>query len=81
MLSDAEIDIIFRETEAAPSYAQTIDLPLHVVVKSDGEELAFDPRAFRKYCLMKCFGGIELTLHNAEEIRAFESLVLHGCLG
>jgi len=73
VLDEAEVDAIFREIEAAPGYALTIDLPRQVVVKPDGRELPFDVQAFRKYCLINGFDDIELTLRNAEEIRAFES--------
>jgi 3-isopropylmalate/(R)-2-methylmalate dehydratase small subunit len=72
VLDEAEVDALFREIGAVPGYALTIDLPRQVVVKPDGQELPFDVQPFRKYCLINGFDDIELTLRNAEEIRAYE---------
>lgn len=73
VLSEADVDTIFKEIEATPGYALTIDLPRQVVVKPDGQELPFDVQEFRKYCLTNGFDDIELTLRNADEIKAFEA--------
>jgi 3-isopropylmalate/(R)-2-methylmalate dehydratase small subunit len=72
VLDEAEVDALFREIGSVPGYALTIDLPRQVVVKPDGQELPFDVQPFRKYCLINGFDDIELTLRNAEEIRAYE---------
>jgi 3-isopropylmalate/(R)-2-methylmalate dehydratase small subunit len=37
VLSEAEVDTIFQEVEAAPGYAFTIDMPYQVVGKPDGQ--------------------------------------------
>jgi 3-isopropylmalate/(R)-2-methylmalate dehydratase small subunit len=50
-----------------------VDLERQVVVKPQGEEIAFDVQPFRKYCLLNGFDDIGLTLLKSEKIKAFES--------
>lgn len=51
----------------------TIDLERQVIVKPQGEEVAFDMQAFRKYCLLNGYDDIGLTLRYADKIKAFEA--------
>ena len=73
VLSEAQVDQLFSEALAFPGYALTIDLARQVVVKPQGEEIAFDVQAFRKYCLLNGFDDIGLTLRYADKIKAFEA--------
>ncbi len=73
VLSEAQVDQLFNETLAFPGYQLTIDLERQVVVKPQGEEIAFDVQAFRKYCLLNGFDDIGLTLRHASKITAFET--------
>ena len=64
---------LFNEALAFPGYQLTIDLERQVIVKPQGEEIAFDVQAFRKYCLLNGFDDIGLTLRHADKIKAFET--------
>ena len=73
VLSEAQVDQLFNEALAFPGYALTIDLERQVIIKPQGEEIAFDVQAFRKYCLLNGFDDIGLTLRYADKIKAFET--------
>jgi 3-isopropylmalate/(R)-2-methylmalate dehydratase small subunit len=73
VLPEAQVAKLFDEVAAFPGYQLTVDLERQRVVKPDGEELAFEVQAFRKYCLLNGFDDIGLTLRHAEKIRAFEA--------
>ena len=73
VLSEAQVDQLFNETLAFPGYQLTLDLERQVIVKPQGEEIAFDVQAFRKYCLLNGFDDIGLTLRHASKITAFEA--------
>jgi len=63
---------LFDEVLAFPGYQLTIDLERQVVVRPQGEEIAFDVQAFRKYCLVNGLDDIGLTLRHSDKIKAFE---------
>ncbi|MDR3454418.1 MAG: 3-isopropylmalate dehydratase small subunit [Rhodoferax sp.] len=73
VLSEAQVGQLFDEAAAFPGYALTVDLVRQVVIKPQGEELAFDVQPFRKHCLLNGFDDIGLTLLQADKIRAFEA--------
>lgn len=73
VLPESTVDQLFSEAAAFPGYSLTIDLERQVVVKPQGEEIAFDVQAFRKYCLLNGFDDIGLTLRHSEKIKAFEA--------
>ena len=73
MLSEAQVDQLFHEALAFPGYQLTIDLERQVIVKPQGEEIAFEVQAFRKYCLLNGFDDIGLTLRHADKIQTFEA--------
>ena len=73
VLPEAIVAKLFDELAAFPGYTLTIDLDRQLVVKGDGEALAFDVQAFRRYCLMNGFDDIGLTLLHADKIKAFEA--------
>jgi 3-isopropylmalate/(R)-2-methylmalate dehydratase small subunit len=75
-LSESQVDQLFNEALAFPGYQLTIDLARQVIVKPQGEEIAFEVQAFRKYCLLNGFDDIGLTLRHADKIKAFEALRL-----
>jgi 3-isopropylmalate/(R)-2-methylmalate dehydratase small subunit len=64
---------LFDEVAAFPGYQLTIDLERQVVVRPQGEELAFEVQAFRKYCLINGLDDIGLTLRHSDKIKAFEA--------
>ncbi len=73
VLPEAVVAKLFDELAAFPGYQLTIDLDKQLVVKADGESIAFDVQAFRKYCLINGFDDIGLTLRHADKIKAFEA--------
>ena len=73
VLPEAIVAKLFDELAAFPGYTLTIDLDRQLVVKGDGEAIAFDVQAFRRYCLMNGFDDIGLTLLHADKIKVFEA--------
>jgi len=73
VLPESQVAKLFDDVAAFPGYSLTVDLERQVIVKPQGEELAFDVQPFRKYCLLNGFDDIGLTLRHADKIRAFES--------
>jgi 3-isopropylmalate/(R)-2-methylmalate dehydratase small subunit len=76
VLSEPLVDRLFHEAQAFPGYQLTIDLERQVVVLPQGEEMAFEVQAFRKYCLLNGLDDIGLTLRHADKIKAFEAVRL-----
>ncbi len=73
VLTESQVAQLFDEALAFPGYKLTIDLERQVIVKPQGEEIAFDVQAFRKYCLINGFDDIGLTLRYSDKIKAFEA--------
>ena len=73
VLPAAQVDQLFDEVLAFPGYILTVDLERQRVVKPDGQELAFEVQAFRKYCLINGLDDISLTLRYKDKIQAFEA--------
>jgi 3-isopropylmalate/(R)-2-methylmalate dehydratase small subunit len=73
VLSESQIDQLFNEVSAFPGYKLTIDLDRQRIVKGQGEEIAFEVNAFRKYCLLNGLDDIGLTLRHKDKIAAFEA--------
>ncbi|WP_395058508.1 3-isopropylmalate dehydratase small subunit [Polaromonas sp.] len=73
VLSEAQVGQLFDEALAFPGYQLTIDLERQVIVKPQGEEIAFDVQAFKKFCLLGGYDDIGLTLRQSDKIKAFEA--------
>jgi 3-isopropylmalate/(R)-2-methylmalate dehydratase small subunit len=73
VLSEAQVGQLFDEALAFPGYQLTIDLERQVVIKPQGEEIAFDVQAFKKFCLLGGYDDIGLTLRQSDKIKAFEA--------
>ncbi|MEY3135715.1 MAG: 3-isopropylmalate dehydratase small subunit [Burkholderiales bacterium] len=73
VLSEAQVGQLFDACHAFPGYQLTVDLERQMVVQPQGEEMAFEVQAFRKYCLLNGLDDIGLTLKHADKIRAFET--------
>jgi 3-isopropylmalate/(R)-2-methylmalate dehydratase small subunit len=73
MLSEEQVDHLFKQATAVPGYRLIVDLENQVVKTADGREsYAFDVDAFRKHCLLNGLDDIGLTLQHADKIRSFE---------
>ncbi len=73
VLPDAQVSQLFAEALAFPGYTLTVDLERQVIVRAQGQEIAFDVEVFRKYCLLNGFDDIGLTLRQSDKIKAFEA--------
>ncbi|MBO4121192.1 3-isopropylmalate dehydratase small subunit [Cupriavidus gilardii] len=73
VLSEAQVDQLFNETNAFNGYQLTIDLERQAVITPSGAGFEFDIAPFRKYCMINGFDDIGLTLRHADKIRAFEA--------
>ncbi len=73
VLPEATVAQLFDEVLAFPGYQLTIDLERQVIVRPQGQEIAFDVQAFRKYCLQGGLDDIGLTLRQKDKITAFEA--------
>ncbi len=71
-LDEAVVDRLFNEAMGNEPVRWTIDLEAQTITTSQGEEIAFEVDAFRKYCLLNGLDDIGLTLKHADEIRAYE---------
>ena len=73
VLSDEQVDQLFKEVDANEGYELTVDLENQVVVTPSGAEMAFEVDDFRKHCLLNGLDDIGLTLQYADEIKAYEA--------
>ncbi|GAB3470275.1 3-isopropylmalate dehydratase small subunit [Polaromonas eurypsychrophila] len=73
VLSDTQVGQLFDEALAFPGYQLTIDLERQVVIRPQGEEIAFEVQAFKKFCLLGGYDDIGLTLRQSDKIKAFEA--------
>ena len=76
-LPDAQIDEIFKRTEANEGYRVTVDLEQQIVTDDKGLRYSFTVDPFRRECLLKGLDDIGLTLVHEAEISAFEKKHLH----
>ncbi|EHK72860.1 isopropylmalate isomerase small subunit [Pseudomonas psychrotolerans L19] len=72
ILSDADVDELFRQVEASEGYHLVVDLESQTVRRPDGVALSFEIDAFRKHCLLNGLDDIGLTLQDADAIASFE---------
>lgn len=71
-LPDAQVDELFRRTEANPGYRLSVDLEHQTVSDEMGLKFSFDVDPFRKTCLLKGLDDIGMTLELEEKISAYE---------
>ena len=72
VLSEDDVDSLFKAVEANEGYELTVDLEKQQVVTPDGQSFDFGVDEFRKYCLLNGLDDIALTLQHADDIRAYE---------
>ena len=73
ILSEAQVDQLFRECGATEGYEITVDLEKQQVITPSGEAFAFEVDAFRRHCLLNGLDDIGLTLQDSDAIHAFEA--------
>lgn len=73
VLSEAEVDTLFKEVEAQEGYQLQVDLQAQLIRTPAGREIAFDVDAFRRHCLLNGLDDIGLTLEDSDSIKAYEA--------
>jgi 3-isopropylmalate/(R)-2-methylmalate dehydratase small subunit len=73
VLSDDEVDELFRQVTVTEGYQLTMDLASQTVTRPDGGTYHFAVDEFRKHCLLEGLDEIGLTLAHSDQIRAFEA--------
>ncbi len=73
ILTESEVDELFKVVEATPGYQLNVDLEAQTVTREDGKVYRFEIDAFRKHCLLNGLDDIGLTLVDGKAIAAFES--------
>jgi 3-isopropylmalate/(R)-2-methylmalate dehydratase small subunit len=74
VLSEEDVDSLFRMTAAQEGFALHVDLPAQTVSTADGSfSKPFQVEPFRKHCLINGLDDIGLTLQHADRIRAYEA--------
>jgi len=73
VLAAADVDALFKETEAAEGYKLNVDLAAQTITAPSGQAYKFDVDAFRKHCLLNGLDDIGLTMQHQDEIKAFEA--------
>lgn len=72
ILTEQEVDELFKAVEAKEGYQLTIDLASQTVTTPEGKQYHFEVDAFRKHCLLNGLDDIGLTLQDADTIHTFE---------
>ena len=73
VLPESVVSKLFEAALAFPGFRLTVDLERQIVRDAQGQDIAFEVHAFRKYCLLNGLDDIGLTLRHADKIKAFES--------
>ncbi|MCZ6610174.1 MAG: 3-isopropylmalate dehydratase small subunit [Alphaproteobacteria bacterium] len=71
-LPQADVDKLMEDAQNGENARLSVDLERQVVVRPDGEEIAFELDSFRKKCLLNGLDDIALTLNHSAEIDEFE---------
>jgi 3-isopropylmalate/(R)-2-methylmalate dehydratase small subunit len=72
ILTEQQVDILFKEMNAAEGYQLTINLVAQKVIRPNGESFDFEIDAFRKDCLVQGLDEIGLTMQSADAIKEYE---------
>lgn len=72
VLSDQQVDDLFKAVEAQEGYQLTVDLQAQKITTPSAEEIEFDVDPFRRHCLLNGLDDIGLTLVYQHEIKAYE---------
>jgi len=71
-LPDAQVDELFRRTQAQEGYKLTADLVAGTIIDDAGLKISFHIDPFRRECLLNGWDDIGLTLRFADKIAAYE---------
>lgn len=73
VLSDEQVDTLFKQVDAVPGYQLTVDLENQQITMPDGQSWTFEVDGFRRHCLLNGLDDIGLTLVHHADIQAFEA--------
>ena len=73
VLSDQEVDNLFKSCEGSPGFSLAIDLTAQTVVWPDGRVSRFEVDPSRKDRLLHGLDDIALTISHADKIKAYEA--------
>ena len=73
VLTEEQVDILFKEMDAEEGYQLSVDLPAQTVTTDSGHVFNFEIDEFRKECLLNGLDEIGLTLQEADAIKAYEA--------
>jgi 3-isopropylmalate/(R)-2-methylmalate dehydratase small subunit len=79
VLSEEQVDELFRRAAATPGYTLTADLENRLLCDDTGLSIQFEIESFRRNCLLHGLDDIGLTLEHEEKIAAYEQA--HGIAG
>lgn len=71
--SQETVDKLMNDSMKEDTQSVEIDLENQVIVRSNGETIAFEVEPFRKHCLLNGLDDIGITLQSAAAIDAFEA--------
>jgi 3-isopropylmalate/(R)-2-methylmalate dehydratase small subunit len=72
VLSEEQVDELFRRATANPDYSLTADLETCTLSDHDGLSIPFEVESFRRQCLLNGLDDIGLTLEHEDKIAAYE---------
>lgn len=72
VLDAARVEELFQALYTREGYRLRVDLEQQRIRRDHGEDIRFEVDAFRKHCLLHGLDDIDLTLQDADAIRAFE---------
>lgn len=72
VLKEEEVENLFRAARTTPRYAVRIDLPAQSITTPEGASYFFDIDPADKDRLLSNLDDIELTLHHAADVTAYE---------
>ena len=72
-LPQETVDQLMSDADKGENARMTVDLERQVIVRPDGDEIAFEIDPFRKHCLLNGLDAIALTLEKKESIDTFEA--------
>jgi len=73
VLSEEQVDELFKRAAANPGYELTVDLTRQWVTDDEGLRFSFEVDPFRRECLLKGLDDIGLTLQHEDKIKKHEA--------
>jgi len=73
VLPQEMVDALMEDAEKGANARMTVDLENQVIIRPNGETVAFEVDPFRKHCLINGLDDIGLSLEKAAKIDGFEA--------